>query len=136
MGLDATLARVKFNVKSDLRYEEIRNQKYAELKYDNEIFEAWEHTVWEEILYTSDWEIAHMIDSRNIGSKAVNFSDNRDLILSKKDVKIIIVLMETSREKETNLVLKEILDKHISQLRNCLETTDFKKETLLFGEWS
>lgn len=135
MGLDATLARIKFKVNSDLDYEKIRKKKYAEFKKNNEKFYAWEDTIWEEVLYTSNWAVAHSLRSRNIGSKAVDFGENRDVVLSKEDIEIIIDSMEKTMEIESNLKMKESYNIHLTELRDCLNTTDFEKETLLYGEW-
>ena len=69
---------------SDLEYEEIRKQKWLELnKKDYErwtdvedIFDEWEETMGEEILYTSDWDVANIINSINVGERYVDFNIN------------------------------------------------------------
>ncbi|NFV47205.1 hypothetical protein [Clostridium haemolyticum] len=135
MGLDATLFKIKFKVKSDLEYEKIRDKKWKELNKDCKQFEKWERDIWTEVLYTSSWDIAHLIDQRNIGDKKVDFEEARDLVLDEEDIKIILQSMKSARQDARYENVYEELDKHIEELAKCLEIIDFKKETLLYGEW-
>ncbi|EES90356.1 conserved hypothetical protein [Clostridium phage D-1873] len=135
MGLDANLFKIKFKVKSDLEYEKIRDKKWKELNKDCKQFEKWERDIWTEVLYTSSWDIAHLIDQRNIGDKKVDFEEARDLVLDGEDIKIILQSMKSARQDARYENVYEELDKHIEELAKCLEIIDFKKETLLYGEW-
>ena len=87
------------------------------------------------MLYTSSWDIAHLIDQRNIGDKKVDFEEARDLVLDEEDIKIILQSMKSARQDARYENVYEELDKHIEELAKCLEIIDFKKETLLYGEW-
>ncbi|KGM93525.1 hypothetical protein IRP63_14095 (plasmid) [Clostridium botulinum] len=135
MGLDATLFKIKFKVNNDLEYEKIKDKKWKELNKDCNQFEKWRCDIWTQVLYTSSWDIAHLIDQRNIGNKQVDFEDARDLVLDKEDIQIILQSMKLARQNVEYENVYEELDEHIEELTKCLETTDFKKETLLYGEW-
>ncbi|MCD3216885.1 hypothetical protein G8S55_06405 [Clostridium botulinum C] len=135
MGLDASLSRIEFKVKNDSEYYKIRNKKWKECNEDYQKFEKWESSVRDEILYTSNWQIAKLINQRNIGDKEVDFEDARDLVLDKEDIQIILQSMKSARQDDEYENVYEELDQHIEELIKCLETTDFKEETLLYGEW-
>lgn len=126
MGLDASIERINYKINSDLEYDKIRQQKWIEFNEDIQKFTNWEDNVCREILYTSDWDVANIINSKNIISKTVDFQKNRHLVLNKEDIEDILKIMKLRNNK---------YNKYICQLENCLKTTDFKRQSLLYGEW-
>lgn len=124
MGLDAGLTLMDYKLETDLEYNEIRRNKLKELGSGKDFYD-WESEITTQILWTSYWDVAHILSDSNKGDKEVELEENRELLIDKEELISIINHME-NHERD--------LSEHIFELKQALKTIDFNKQTLFYWE--